>query len=62
MATLLKGKDAQRNPKTGLELGICAATIPGLNPGFTLAHNIMPEEFVGLSPDKLLDGQPAAER
>jgi len=32
MATLLKGKDAQRNPKTGLELGIYAATIPNLNP------------------------------
>ena len=28
MATLLKGRDAQRNPKTGLELGICSATIP----------------------------------
>jgi len=27
MATLLKGKDAQRNPVTGLELGICPATI-----------------------------------
>ena len=45
MATLLKGKDAQRNPKTGLELGICAATIPNLNPGFTLAHNIMPPGY-----------------
>jgi len=45
MATLLKGKDAQRNPKTGLELGICAATIPNLNPGFTLAHNIIPPGY-----------------
>ena len=45
MATLLKGKDAQRNPKTGLELGICSATIPNLNPGFTLAHNIMPPGY-----------------
>lgn len=42
MATLLKGKDAQRNPATGLELGICSATIPNLNPPFTLPHNIMP--------------------
>jgi len=45
MATLLKGKDAQRNPKTGLEMGICAATIPNLNPPFTLAHNIMPPGY-----------------
>ena len=42
MATLLKGKDTQRNPDTGLELGICSATIPNLNPPFTLAHNIVP--------------------
>ena len=45
MATLLKGKDAQRNPQTGLELGICSATIPNLNPPFTLAHNIMPPGY-----------------
>ena len=45
MATLLKGKDARRDPKTGLEQGICAATIPNLNPGFTLAHNIMPPGY-----------------
>ena len=45
MATLLKGKDARRDPKTGLAQGICAATIPGLNPGFTLAHNIMPPGY-----------------
>jgi uncharacterized RmlC-like cupin family protein len=45
MATLLKGKDAQRNPKTGLELGICSATIPNVNPPFTLAHNIMPPGY-----------------
>ena len=31
MATLLKRKDAQRDPKSGLELGICAATIPTVN-------------------------------
>ena len=37
IATLLEGKDAQRNPKTGLELGICSATIPNLDPGVTLA-------------------------
>jgi uncharacterized RmlC-like cupin family protein len=45
MATLLKRKDARRDPKTGLAQGICAATIPGLNPGFTLAHNIMPPGY-----------------
>ena len=45
MATLLKSKDAHRNPKTGLELGICAATIAGISPGFTLAHNIMPPGY-----------------
>ena len=41
MATLLKKEHAQRNPATGLELGICSATIPNVNPPFTLAHNIM---------------------
>jgi len=41
MATLLKKADARRDPRTGLAQGICAATIKGLSPGFTLAHNIM---------------------
>jgi uncharacterized RmlC-like cupin family protein len=45
MATLLKQKDARRNPKTGLEFGICAATIANISPGFTLAHNIMPPGY-----------------
>ena len=45
MATILKSKDAHRNLKTGLELGICAATIPNITPGFTLAHNIMPPGY-----------------
>jgi uncharacterized RmlC-like cupin family protein len=45
MATVLRKKDAQRNPRTGLELGICSATIPGVNPPFTLAHNIMPPGY-----------------
>ena len=34
MATLLKKEHAQRNPATGLELGICAATIANVNPPF----------------------------
>jgi uncharacterized RmlC-like cupin family protein len=45
MATLLKREQAQRNPETGLELGICSATIPNLDPPFTLAHNIMPPGY-----------------
>jgi uncharacterized RmlC-like cupin family protein len=45
MATLLKREQAQRNPETGLELGICSATIPNLDPLFTLAHNIMPPGY-----------------
>jgi uncharacterized RmlC-like cupin family protein len=45
MATLLKKEDAHRNPKTGLALGICKATIPNVNPPFTLAHNIMPPGY-----------------
>lgn len=45
MATLLKKEQAQRNPETGLELGICAATIPHLDPPFTLAHNVMPPGY-----------------
>ena len=45
MATLLRKEHAQRNPATGLELGICSATIPNLNPPFTLAHNIMPPGY-----------------
>ena len=45
MATLLKKEHAQRNPTTGLELGICSATIPNVNPPFTLAHNIMPTGY-----------------
>ena len=45
MATLLKKAQAQRNPTTGLELGICSATIPNLDPPFTLAHNIMPPGY-----------------
>ena len=45
MATLLKKADARRDSKTGLAQGICAATIKGLSPGFTLAHNIMPPGY-----------------
>ena len=45
MGTLLKKEQAQRNPETGLELGICSATIPGVDPPFTLAHNIMPPGY-----------------
>lgn len=45
MAMILRKKDARRDPKTGLAQGICAATIPNLNPGFTLAHNIMPPGY-----------------
>ncbi|MBI3053073.1 MAG: hypothetical protein HYY77_03320 [Betaproteobacteria bacterium] len=45
MATLLKKEHAQRNPTTGLELGICSATIPNVNPPFTLAHNLMPPGY-----------------
>ena len=45
MATLLKKADARRDPRTGLAQGICAATIKGLSPGFTLAHNIMPPGY-----------------
>ena len=45
MATHLKKEQAQRNPITGLELGICSATIPDLTPPFTLAHNIMPPGY-----------------
>ena len=47
MAVVLRKKDAQRNPETGLELGICAATILNLHPLFTLAHNIMPPGYRG---------------
>ena len=45
MGTLLKKEQAHRNPETGLELGICSATIPGVDPPFTLAHNIMPPGY-----------------
>jgi uncharacterized RmlC-like cupin family protein len=45
MAVVLRKNDAQRNPDTGLESGICAATIPNLSPPFTLAHNIMPPGY-----------------
>lgn len=45
MAVVIRKKDAQRNPETGLELGICSATIPNLYPPFTLAHNIMPPGY-----------------
>jgi uncharacterized RmlC-like cupin family protein len=45
MGTLLKKEQAQRNPITGLELGICSETIPDVDPPFTLAHNIMPPGY-----------------
>ena len=45
MATLLKKADSRRDPKTGLAQGLCAATVSGLSPGFTLAHNIMPPGY-----------------
>ena len=45
MATVLRKKDARRDPKTGLAQGLCAATVGGLSPGFTLAHNIMPPGY-----------------
>jgi uncharacterized RmlC-like cupin family protein len=45
MATLLKKSQARRDPKTGLALGICSATIPDVHPPFTLAHNIMPPAY-----------------
>jgi uncharacterized RmlC-like cupin family protein len=45
MGTHLKREQAQRNPETGLELGICSATIPDVDPPFTLAHNIMPPGY-----------------
>ena len=45
MATLLKSADSRRDAKTGLAQGICAATVPGVDPPFTLAHNIMPPGY-----------------
>ena len=45
MATILRKKDARRDSKTGLAQGLCAATVQGLSPGFTLAHNIMPPGY-----------------
>ena len=45
MATVLRKADSRRDPKTGLAQGICAATIKGVNPPFTLAHNIMPPGY-----------------
>ena len=45
MATILRKKDSRRDPKTGLAQGLCEATVPGMNPGFTLAHNIMPPGY-----------------
>ena len=45
MAVVLRKKNAQRNLETGLELGICAATILNLYPPFTFAHNIMPPNY-----------------
>lgn len=45
MATILKKKDARRDPKTGLAQGLCKATIGSSNPPFTLAHNIMPPGY-----------------
>lgn len=45
MATILRKKDARRDPKTGLAQGLCKATVGTLAPGFTLAHNIMPPGY-----------------
>ena len=45
MAILLKQADSRRDPRTGLAQGLCAATVPGLAPPFTLAHNIMPPGY-----------------
>ena len=45
MATLLRKTDSKRDPGTGLAQGICAATVKGLTPPFTLAHNIMPPGY-----------------
>jgi hypothetical protein len=55
MATLLKGKDAQRNPKTGLELGI--STTPSLRATPPVTGCAVKHEDGGIAAAELIDNE-----